>query len=416
MKTIALIFSIIIIGNFCFAQQSYTLSGVVKDKQGEPLPGVAIYVSDYKLATATDNQGKYVLKLKPGNYTILVQLIGFKSTDKAISIEDKDVRADILLTESSTQLAEVTIKPDPNRMAYLNTFKAYFIGLTDNADRCKILNSELIRFDYDSEKRILNATTDDFLIIENQALGYKIKFLVKEFQYDYRAGIVFYEGFPHYEDLPGNAAKKEKWEKKRIEAYNGSSQHFFSALFNNRTKEEGFIINKLIRNEAQESLADSIAQSQESGFTARTLTLPGATTFNQPKKTVAKGKLEKLSLGHNVAMLNRREISTDTLVHWYNDDIRRINFTNVLYVIYTKEKESSSYLSRVRMSINRPSDLGRAQISLINLRGGSVFFYKNGGINNARSMINEGYWAWEKVADSVPMDYLPPLNVETKLK
>jgi len=414
MKSFILLFSLLTIGKFCYAQQNYILSGEVKDKRGEPLPGVAIYVSDYKLATATDNQGKYALKLKPGTYTILVQLIGFKSIDKSIIIEDKDVRADIILTESTTQLAEVIIKPDPNRMNYLNTFKTYFIGLSDNADKCKMLNSDIIRFDYDSEKRVLTATTDDFLLIENQALGYKIKFLVKEFQYDYRTGIVFYQGYPHFEDLPGSVAKKEKWEQKRLEAYNGSSQHFFSALFNNRSKEEGFIINKLIRNQKQEYLADSIAQAQEGSFTATTLTLPGATNFNQQKTTVAKDKLEKLSAGHNFVMLNRAEISPDTLVHWYNDDIKKINFTNVLYVIYTKEKESSSYLSRVRMSINRPSDLGKAQISLINLREGSVFFYKNGGINNARSMIHEGYWAWEKVADSVPMDYIPPANLEGK--
>lgn len=414
MKSFILLLSLLTIGKFCSAQQNYILSGVVKDKRGEPLPGVAIYVSDYKLATATDNQGKYSLKLKPGNYTILVQLIGFKSIDKPIIIEDKDVRADIVLIESTTQLAEVTIKPDPHRMAYLSTFKTYFIGLTDNADKCKILNSDLIRFDYDSEKRVLNATTDDFLIIENQALGYKIKFLVKEFQYDYSSGIVFYEGFPHYEDLPGSEAKKEKWDKKRIEAYNGSSQHFFSALFNNRSKEEGFIINKLIRNQEQEYLADSIVQAQVGGFTSAVLTLHGPKNFSPPRNAISKDKLEKLSSGHRVDMLNRAEILTDTLVHEYNQDIKKLKFTNVLYVIYTKEKESSTYLSRVRMSVSRPPDLEKKQISLITLQSPTVFFYKNGSINNPRSMLYSGYWAWEKVADSVPMDYIPPVDLEGK--
>jgi hypothetical protein len=413
MKSFILLLSLLTIGKFCSAQQNYILSGVVKDKRGEPLPGVAIYVSDYKLATATDNQGKYSLKLKPGSYTLLIQLIGFKSIDKPIIIEDKDLRTDIVLTESTTQLAEVTIKPDPHRMGYLSTFKTYFIGLTDNAEKCKILNSDLIRFDYDSEKRVLSATTDDFLMIENQALGYRIKFLVKEFQYDYRTGIVFYEGFPHYEDLPGSAAKKEKWEKKRIEAYNGSSQHFFSALFNNRSKEEGFKINKLIRNQEQEYLADSIAESQVGGLTSTTLTLAGTTNF-RPQRKAVQNKLEKLTSGHRIDMLNRAEILTDTLVHEYNQDIKKIKFTNVLYVIYTKEKESSSYLSKMRMSVSRPPDLDKTQISLITLQSPTVFFYKNGSINNPRSMLYSGYWAWEKVADSVPMDYVPPVDLDGK--
>jgi protocatechuate 3,4-dioxygenase beta subunit len=58
------------IGKFCFAQQSYTLSGLVKDKRGEPLPGAGVYVSGYKIATVTNNNGTYTLPLKPGNYDI----------------------------------------------------------------------------------------------------------------------------------------------------------------------------------------------------------------------------------------------------------------------------------------------------------------------------------------------------------
>ncbi|KLT65821.1 carboxypeptidase-like regulatory domain-containing protein [Pedobacter sp. BMA] len=390
------------------AQQTITLSGTIKDKNGEPLPGTGVYVSDYKIATSTDDKGRYALRLKAGNYNILVQLLGFKATNKNVVINNQPVNLNFTLEQSETQLSDVTIKPDPNRLHYLNTFKTYFIGLTENAQKCKMLNSEILRFDYDNEKRTLTVQSDEFLIIENKALGYKIKYLVKEFQYDYKTRIVYYEGYPNYEDLPGTDNQKKKWAIRRSEAYNGSSQHFFSALFNNTIKEEGFIINKLIRNQVQENLADSIIQAQVGGFTSTLLTLPGTHQFGSPKTTNTAVTVSKPKQSKGFAALNRAEILTDTLVHRYNDQIKKIDFTNVLYVIYTKERESSGFKARIGMPVNRPSELNNTQISLINMTSPPAYFYKNGSVYNPRAMLYEGYWAWEKIADSVPMDYIPP--------
>jgi hypothetical protein len=84
-----------------------------------------------------------------------------------------------------------------------------------------------------------------------------------------------------------------------------------------------------------------------------------------------------------------------------------MNYTDVLYIIYTKEREDSMYANRIGLSISRPLDVPDYQISLINMLVSPVFFYKNGGIYNPRSMLYQGYWAWEKVADSVPLDYVP---------
>jgi hypothetical protein len=42
-----------------------------------------------------------------------------------------------------------------------------------------------------------------------------------------------------------------------------------------------------------------------------------------------------------------------------------------------------------------------------NLTGEGVRFYENGGIYDSRSLLYEGFWAYEKVADMVPMDYIP---------
>lgn len=412
MKSLLLLFSLLFTGGFSFAQQSYLLSGTVKDKRGEALPGTGVYVSGYKIATVTDNDGKYSLPLKPGNYDILVQLIGYKALNKNIVISDKAVKLDLILEESVTQLAEVTIKPDPNREHYINMFKNYFIGTTPNAEQCKLINPNVLIVDYDKETTKLTVKTTQFLIVENKALGYRIKYLLNNFEYDSKTRIIYYEGFPYYEDLKGSARRKKIWEQKRLIAYLGSSQHFFKSLFNRRATEEGFIINKLITKENPDKPSDSIINANIKRLTkAQTgLTSPLTITVGDSLSYW----LRKKNMPNGISILSRAPITQDTLVHVKNESIKSINYTDKLYVIYTKEREDPAYANRIGLSIARPLDMPDYQISTISLQIASVYFYENGSIYNPRSMIYSGYWAWEKIADSVPMDYLLPVNVEEK--
>jgi len=411
MKSTLLIF-LLFIGKFCLAQQSYVLSGIVKDKHGEALPGAGVYVSGYKIATVTDNDGRYNLPLKPGNYDILVQLIGYKALNKNIVISDKAVKLDLILEESVTQLAEVTIKPDPNREHYINMFKSYFIGTTPNAEQCKIINPNVLIVDYDKETFKLTVKTTQFLIIENKALGYRIKYLLNNFEYDGKTRIIYYEGFPYYEDLKGSVRRKKIWEQKRVAAYLGSPQHFFRALFHQRATEEGYIINKLITKENPDRPSDSTINANIKDLTKAQTGLTSPLTIRTGDSLNSWIKIKKMPRA--LSILSRAPIAQDTLVHIENESIRSINFTDKLYVVYTKEREDPAYANRIGLSIARPLDMPDYQISTITLQVVPVYFYENGSIYNPRSMLYAGYWGWEKIADSVPMDYLPPVGLEGK--
>ncbi|GAA4210989.1 carboxypeptidase-like regulatory domain-containing protein [Pedobacter jeongneungensis] len=412
MKSFIFLLSLLTIGKFCFAQQSYTLSGTVKDKRGEALPGTGVYVSGYKMATVTDNDGKYTLPLKPGSYDILVQLIGYKALNKNVVISDNAVKLDLTLEESITQLAEVTIKPDPNRANYIEMFKGYFIGTTPNAEQCKLINPNVLIIDYDKEEHKLTVKTNEFLIIENRALGYRIKYLLNNFEYDSKTRIIYYEGFPYYEDLKGSVRRKKIWEQKRITAYLGSSQHFFKSIFNHHATEDGFIINKLITKENPDKPSDSVINANIKRLTKvqTGLTRPSTITIGDSLSYWIKKK----NLPGGISILSRAPILQDTLVHVENQNIKSINFTDKLYVVYTREREDPAYANRIGLSIARPLDMPDYQISTISLQVVPVYFYENGSIYNPRSMIYSGYWAWEKIADSVPMDYLLPVNAEGK--
>ncbi|MFC1224790.1 carboxypeptidase-like regulatory domain-containing protein [Pedobacter sp. BG31] len=410
MKSFSVLFFLLVV-KICFAQQNYVLSGTVKDKRGEVLPGAGVYVSGYKMATVTNNNGNYTLPLKPGNYDILVQLIGYKTVNKNIIIADKAIKLDLVLEESITQLSEVTIKPDPNRAHYIAMFKDFFIGTTPNALQCKMINPNVLLVDYDREEAKLTVKTNQFLIIENQALGYRIKYLVNNFEYSSRTKIIYYEGFPYYEDLKGSDRKKKIWAKKRLTAYLGSPQHFFTSLYNGRATEEGFIINKLITQPNRDKPADSIINANIKRLTK----LQGG--LLQKKINFNHGDslsywIRQKNLPDGISILSRRPVAQDTLVHIKNQNVKSINFTDKLYIIYAKEKEDPLFANRIGLSINRPLDMPDYQVSTITLQIAPVYFYENGGIYNPRAMLYAGYWGWEKIADSVPMDYLPPVDVK----
>ncbi|OWK68698.1 carboxypeptidase-like regulatory domain-containing protein [Pedobacter sp. AJM] len=387
----------------CTAQQ-FNLTGMVKDRHSEALPGAGIYVSGYKMATVSNPEGKFTMRLNPGNYDILVQLIGYKPLRKNVIIADQSINTTFTLEESVTQLAEVTIKPDPNREHYLNIFKDFFIGTTPNAKKCRLINPNVLIIDYEKEHSRLTVKTNQFLIIENKALGYQIKYLLNLFQFDYKSNIIYYEGFPYYDDLKGSSRQKRNWEKKRLIAYRGSPQHFFKSLYQKKAATEGFMINKLILRSNPEKPSDSMIQANIRRLSKKSI---HSGTIDLNKDDSLNYWIRKKNLPAEIAILNRAAVVEDTLVRKVNANIRKINFTDKLFISYTKEKEDLSFSNAIGMSLSRPPDMKNHQASSITLQVSPLYFYENGGIYNPRSMLFSGYWAWEKIADSVPMDYMP---------
>ena len=108
-----------------------------------------------------------------------------------------------------------------------------------------------------------------------------------------------------------------------------------------------------------------------------------------------------------ISILNSAIVNPDTLVKTFDNNVKKIDFTNILYIVYKNEKEHPMYAGLINQSISRPLSMPDYQVSLINLTIRPVYFYQNGAIYNPKSMLYEGYWSWEKVADSVPMDYIP---------
>lgn len=399
-------FLFILAGTCAFSQNTFTISGIVRDNK-DGLPGASIYLSGYKIATVADNNGKFKLpNLKPGSYDILVQMVGYLPYSKSVIISDQSVTVDLILKENVAELDEVVIRADPNRQKYINQFKEFFIGKSPNAALCKILNPQVLNVDFDITKSTLTVSTTEFLIVENKALGYRLKYMLDHFEYNSRTHIIYYSGHPFFEELKASAAKKKKYIAAREVAYYGSSQHFFRSLYAGKTKEEGFIINKMLKipnpNRYPEVVINSNLEKIKS--------LPEKTGVRKTAGKIDTALLnfwiKQKEMPRTIDRFSRGDVLPDTLVHDLNENLKYLSYTDGLIIQYTKEKESLAY-SKTGFWVFRPLDVPENEISVANLTGPGVRFYENGGIYDSRSLLFEGYWAYEKVADMVPMDYIP---------
>jgi len=92
MRHVSYLFILLLLTSFCgvhnlaFSQESTgTISGEIKDEDGQPLPGALVVVSSdtAKKSAATDSFGKYeITGLAPGAYNVKVELSGFASINQ----------------------------------------------------------------------------------------------------------------------------------------------------------------------------------------------------------------------------------------------------------------------------------------------------------------------------------------------
>ncbi|PRA97637.1 hypothetical protein CQ046_21140 [Chryseobacterium sp. MYb7] len=114
--TAALCFS-----TLAMAQQTYSVSGTVKDKKnGELLIGVSVKVSEDPTINVVANEyGFYSLSLPEGNYTIIISNPGYKDFEQQIKV-DQNIKLDLPLlpaeaaTKSIDEVVITGIKKDKN--------------------------------------------------------------------------------------------------------------------------------------------------------------------------------------------------------------------------------------------------------------------------------------------------------------
>jgi hypothetical protein len=251
----------------------------------------------------------------------------------------------------------------------------------------------VLNFSFHQNKNILEATTDGFLIVDNQALGYRIKFLINEYKSDYASGFIQYQGQRFFEELPGKDPAKKKWYKNRDDAYYGSAMHFYRSLFKKDSlAQSGFKIYHLTRviNTARPS--EYIIQQH----------------INRTKSFRADSflywKNMQLASRFSSQKLDSVQVPVQSILrHTNRPELMAIVFKDYLYVVYTKKWEPGYYKDLYRA----PGNLNYAT-TIISLTNGAenMIFDENGTLIDS-TQLYEGSWADSRLSKMLPVDYTP---------
>lgn len=106
----------------CFFLVSYAqaalITGKVTDENNQPLPFVVVYVDGTTYGTTANVDGIYSLDLKPGNYTIDFQMIGYSLHQEKVEMGASNITRNVTLQAEGIKINEVTINGNAEDPAY----------------------------------------------------------------------------------------------------------------------------------------------------------------------------------------------------------------------------------------------------------------------------------------------------------
>lgn len=224
------------------AQQTATLSGLVTDAStGQPMPFANVYVNGSTHGAATDEKGAYSLAGIPlGTVEIAVSFVGYLSVSQKIRFENTTPqKANFQLQPNVQMLDAVTVRGNPKSWErHLRQFKKQLFG-EPFGGQCVLVNSEVL--DFKEDKGHLFATAHAPLVIENQALGYRLIYALQHF--DATSAKVYSAGTARFEELkPENERQADRFRRNRLTAYKGSTRHLMASLISNTLEQAGFMV------------------------------------------------------------------------------------------------------------------------------------------------------------------------------
>jgi hypothetical protein len=105
-----LFFSFVI--QFAFSQ-TIILKGIISDTKELPVSFANVYVKNSSIGVIANDKGAYVLKLKPGQQTVVFRQIGFKTQSFDLNLM-ADTSINVSLLDETVQLMEVVVSTEEN--------------------------------------------------------------------------------------------------------------------------------------------------------------------------------------------------------------------------------------------------------------------------------------------------------------
>ncbi len=224
-----------------YGQTKAVLTGYVVDvTTGKPMPFANVYIDGSTLGVMTDEKGAYTLTGIPlGTVEIVASFVGYQPDKRTFRFDNTSPqKGDFRLKASEQMLDAITVRG--NRKGWdrhLRQFKKQLFG-EPFGGQCLVVNSEALNFRED--KGHLYATANEPLIIDSQALGYRLIYDLQHFDAT-ASGKVYSAGSARFEELkPVNERQANQFLRNRLTAYKGSVRHLMATLIDNTFEQAGF--------------------------------------------------------------------------------------------------------------------------------------------------------------------------------
>lgn len=396
-----------------FAQNNppgqYQVTGkIINHTDKKPVAGASVFLGNATIGNETDNDGAFTLQnVKPGKYMLVVSIVGFDILSEPLTVTNINVSLpDIEISPSVITLGEVKIKANAGKDAYSDwaheTFLKEFLGTSDYAKDCKILNPEVLNVAYDQSTNTITASSSDFLLIENDALGYNIKYRLTKFEMRSNSQEdkdIHYEGSVFFKEMKGSPGQEKRWKQNRQELYGNSSTHFLRAILNDQLDEEGFRVLRVATIANPNRSPESLIQANINRLKNKQPAIPDSLRYWK--------KVMKLPV--TIQMLMPTPLTKADLVS--NADQPGVfkfgDNNDELIVMYNKERRFTNAkqladLNNLNYIVNKA---GNKEYTLLNFTEPYTLFDNNGGIFNPNSLVFKGAWIANRVGDLLPIDY-----------
>ncbi|MBD2724061.1 carboxypeptidase-like regulatory domain-containing protein [Hymenobacter armeniacus] len=385
------------------AQAQGKLTGVVRDSAtNEPLSFASVFLANTTLGVTTTEQGTFVFpKVPAGTYDVVGSYVGYRLAKQSVTIGREPQEVTLKLGATGNQLGEVVVKPAANKPEEYAKFSKLFLGGSTFSAQCRISNPDDVLVLYDDSTKELTAHAKEFVQIDNEALGYRLKYYGLQFSSNDDDRSVFYYGQPVFEELkPKDERQRKLWAANRLTAYKGSFMHFLRSVYNDRLKAEGFYTQQI---RVFDNPRYVRAEEQRTALMAA--------KPNGPYTAAEQDSLDQWdTLAPVLATLNQQPLPIDSIRRVSPGGKRTfLRFNGELQVAYFGETPDPLY-KRPMSPLGYPKPAfpsGPRQVSRLKLQGREAQFQANGTLLNPLDVFNGEYWGFEKIGEFLPVDYVP---------
>jgi hypothetical protein len=383
------------------------LSGVVLDSvTHEPLSFASVFLANTTLGATTTEKGEFEFTRVPkGTYDVVGSYVGYSLGKQTVTIGPDPQKLTLQLAPTGNQLGEVVVKPAPNKPEEFQKFTELFLGQSTFSEQCHISNPDQVRVFLDDSTKELTAQTKGYVQVDNDALGYRLKYYGLYFSYDDEVGSITYYGQPMFEEMtPRDERQRQQWATNRSAAYTGSLMHFLRAVYTNRVKEEGFLAQqvRIIPNAKYER-----AQKKRLAWQAK-----------RPNGAYTAAEQDSLAKWDNLAPAFASLYPAARPI----DSLRQVSSNGRTYLRFKGDLQVAHFGEAPDPRYNRPMNtLGpppsrtpypaKRQVSRLHLTDGKAEIQADGSVINPLEISVGDYWGFEKIGEFLPYDYTPTAPV-----